>query len=106
MIQILSWDKPAKVMPREEWESISADGAPPGVYIPNMSKEDMLKWKAKKVGQRVEIRKTAGSQILIKVTLEGVTISMNGPAQLSMEDLIDLTLVVIEATQVLKEGLK
>lgn len=41
-----------------------------------------------------------------QVTLEGVTISMNGPAQLSMEDLIDLTLVVIEATQVLKEGLK
>lgn len=52
-------------MPVEDWKKISADSAPPGVYRPNMSKEDMFKWKAKLVGAkkkdcklRVEIRKT------------------------------------------------
>jgi hypothetical protein len=100
----LSWDKPAKAMPHEEWEAISADSAPPGVYTPNMSKEDMLKWKAKKVGQRVEIRKTAGAQILIRVTLEDVTISMNGTAKLSLREALDMSLAIAEATQVLKEA--
>jgi hypothetical protein len=101
---ILSWDKPAKAMSHEEWEAISADSAPPGVYTPNMSKEDMLKWKAKKIGQRVEIRKTAGAQILIRVTLEDVTISMNGTAKLSLREALDMSLAIAEATQVLKEA--
>ena len=48
----------------EQWKSISADGAPPGVYCPNMTKKDMLEWKAKLISgkkgsiPRVEIRKT------------------------------------------------
>ena len=60
-MSILMWDKPEKAMSVEKWKSISADSAPPGVYTPNMSKEDKYRWKAKKVGgkyPRVEIRKT------------------------------------------------
>lgn len=70
---ILMWDKPEKVMSTEEWMAISADCAPPGVYVPNMSTEDAERWKAKMVGTRsghprVEIRKTAkGVQMLIIV---------------------------------------
>jgi hypothetical protein len=102
---ILSWDKPAKAMSREEWEAISADDAPPGVYTPNMSEEDKLKWKAKKIGQRVEIRKTAGdAQILIKVTLDGVSISMNGTAKLTPRESLDMSLAIAEATQILREA--
>ena len=58
---ILDWNKPEKAMSIKEWKSISADGAPPGVYSPNMSEEDRLKWKAKSIvgkDTRVEIRKS------------------------------------------------
>lgn len=49
-MSVLGWDKPAKVLTTEEWKSISADSAPPGVYVPNMSVDDMERWKAKMVG--------------------------------------------------------
>lgn len=59
---VLMWDKPKKAMSSADWSSLSADGAPPGVYVPNMSDEDRHRWKAKLVGQatgfpQVEIRK-------------------------------------------------
>lgn len=61
---ILSFAKPKKVMSSEDYASISADSAPPGVYSGNMSTEDRHKWKAKLVGQksknyRIEIRSEA-----------------------------------------------
>src|SRR3954451_18558128 len=75
---VLMWDKPEKVMTTEEWQSISADSAPPGVYVPNMSDDDKQRWKAKLVGKRagyphVEIRKTDRGcvQILLIVSLGG-----------------------------------
>lgn len=37
---LLMWEKPERVMSKEAWKGISADSAPPGVYIPNMSNED------------------------------------------------------------------
>lgn len=61
MDNVLKWDKPKKAMSTEAWQSIIADNAPPGVYTPNMSKDDMFRWKAKHikgVDERVEIRKT------------------------------------------------
>ena len=61
-MRILVWEEIEKAMPIEEWKEISADGAPPGVYAPNMSDEDAMKWRAKLTGTRrgnpqVEIRK-------------------------------------------------
>jgi len=34
-MSILSFETPKKIMSKEKWTSISADGAPPGVYTPN-----------------------------------------------------------------------
>jgi hypothetical protein len=98
---VLMWDKPAKVMTTEEWQAISADSAPPGVYVPNMSDADRAAWKAKAIkGQdpRVEIRKTAGgTQVLIIVRPESVRMSMNGSATFTQEEWGELGTAVTEA---------
>lgn len=52
MPSVLMWERPRRVMSKEQHQSISADGAPPGVYIPNMSRADRLRWKAKLTGTR------------------------------------------------------
>lgn len=121
------WDKPKKVMSTEQWASNSADGAPPGVYEPNMSQEDKERWKAKAVTKKsghkvVEIRKSfGGTQCLIIVSAnhdgvpdskqyEGsnyinwliypdcsVKISMNGNAQLTMTEVQQMPLAIQEA---------
>ena len=109
-VTVLSWDKPAKVMTQEEWRSISADGAPPGVYVPNMSAGDATKWRAKLIGRhgdhpRVEIRKTAGgTQILIVVCADEIAMSMNGTAKLGIADYGDMHRAVAEAQAVIREG--
>lgn len=123
-MSILSWDKPARVKSTKDWKSLSAEGAPPGVYTPNMSEADMEKWKAKlvghKVGQpRVEIRKTAGAQILIIVSLTGteypdkygkvggedmnVQISANSQIHMTFEDFSHLQEAVAEARKALED---
>jgi hypothetical protein len=121
---VLSWDKPKKAMSREEWEAISADSAPPGVYTPNMSKEDARRWRAKKIGganPRVEIRKTVSgddpldvrenprwrhgchAQLLIVVMADGrVRMSQNGPAIYSAQDWADLELAIAEARKAME----
>jgi uncharacterized protein YigE (DUF2233 family) len=68
---ILTFGKPKRAMSKEAHQSISADGAPPGVYVPNMSKVDAMKWKAKLVGQ-----KTGRHQIEIR--RDGVVIIVGG----------------------------
>lgn len=105
---VLTWDKPDKVLTTEAWKGISADGAPPGVYTPNMSDDDMLRWKAKLVGKttdepRVEIRKTAqnGVQMKIVVDHEGVLLSMNGTAWLRPREVKALQKAIGEALDAL-----
>lgn len=128
---ILKWDKPEQVMATDEWASITADSCPPGVYTPNMSREDMLAWKAKYVGKRggikqIEIRKSTqgGTQILIIVSLNGfrlkslnrawnknrdrefpgknVRISMNGPTALTFEEMEEMSIAIQEAKLILE----
>ena len=72
MTNVLCWEKPKKVMSKEEWAGNQADSAPPGTYMPNMSDEDRAKWKAKLVGQKVgfpqvEIRKDS-TVIIVSLT--------------------------------------
>jgi hypothetical protein len=59
---VLSFDKPKKVRTTEEHNRAFASNAEAaGTYVPNMSKKDKLRWKAKKIGgpdKRIEIRKT------------------------------------------------
>lgn len=107
---LLSWEKPPRKVSVEDWKSISADAAPPGVYTPNMSKADELKWKAKLVGRtigkpRVEVRKSTdnGVQLLIVVSPDSIRVSMNGSAQLSNQDWDDLNTAVGEAQAALKK---
>jgi hypothetical protein len=69
---ILSFEKPKKVRSTEEHNNLfSSDCGVAGTFVPNMSKKDELKWRAKHIGgedERVEIRKTlGGAQVLIVV---------------------------------------
>jgi hypothetical protein len=127
---VLNWEKPEQIMPKEDWLAMGFDDGPPGAYVPNMSREDRLKWKAKFIGGkyfRVEIRKSTNDwvQMLIVVSLsntptnkdkwrsrsegrevgEGhgvnVKLSMNGTACFTFEELNELTTAVAEAQQVL-----
>lgn len=107
---VLSWDKPPKKLTTEEWKSIQADSAPPGVYTPNMSRDDALKWKAKKVGgdnPRVEVRKTVAgnrcyAQVLMIVTEDAVKLSMNGTAHFTTAEADELGQALLEARAALK----
>lgn len=129
-MSILVWDKPAQVMTPEEYAAISADGAPPGVYVPNMSKEDTYKWRARKIGgkdPRVEIRKTVSgrarkaadgswitsvtyAQVVLIVrplgSAEGETgsvrMSMNGTAEFDSGEWAELAAAVAEAREALE----
>ena len=69
-MKYLDFERPKKVMSTEEWLNISADSAPPGVYSPNMSAEDLQKYKAKCIGgevPRIEIRVSHSCEVLVKV---------------------------------------
>jgi hypothetical protein len=69
-MSILSFEKPKQVMTQEKRvEKYSSDCGIPGTYVPNMSDEDMNKWKAKHINgkdERVEIKKNfGGTQVVI-----------------------------------------
>lgn len=103
---VLRWDKPVKAMTDEEWRAISADSAPPGVYVPNMSEDDKRAWKAKAVrgrDLRVEIRKTAGPAQVLIIVRPGpqVWTSMNGTAHFTGAEWYELGQVVAEAAAVM-----
>lgn len=121
MSSLLSWEQPKRLKSTEEWQERSADGAPPGVYVPNMSKDDQLKWKAKLIGKnsetpRIEIRKTGRltfTQMLVIVSLgngyrykhykpentlgTNVHISLNGPMRLTFEEMNEFSQAINEA---------
>jgi len=125
----IMWEKPQKIMTTEQWLSISADGAPPGVYTSNMSKKDMLRWKGTLKGKTtdkpyIEIRKTFQktngkhypdmeniySQLLIVVSFKNykgmkdanVIMSMNGKTGMSFKELEEMRHAIFEAQIVLK----
>lgn len=111
---ILSFDKPKKIRSTEEHNArYVADGAPPGVYMPNMSDEDMKKWKAKHIhseDERVEIRKTfthrGWAQVVIIVRKDDdgepdIVISTNGKIHLSLDDWDDFETAIAEAKALL-----
>lgn len=83
MSQLLMWERPARKDPPDvHHRRHSADNAPPGAYVPNMSEADRLKWRARRVrgnDPRVEIRKGTenGSSLLMVVRADSTTISMS-----------------------------
>ena len=68
---LLSFDKPKKIRSTEEHNKMfPSDSGISGTYVPNMSKEDQLKWKAKHIkgdDERVEIRKEFGGVNLVVI---------------------------------------
>ena len=126
---ILSFDTIKKVKTTEEHNSTySSDSGIAGTYVPNMSKDDMQKWKAKHIkgdDERIEIRKTMhGTQLLIivykknnKISWEeairtnqrneyhkkhqDIHISMNGKLQLDLNDYKELNIAIDEAKDIL-----
>ena len=117
-------------------KSYGFEDGPTGGYVPNMSEADELSWKAKlkyhtTPNPQVEIRKTFsnGVQLLLIVNLgngytykyysptgdehghnktAGINIhmSMNGPAQMTFDELNDFHAAVQEAKLVLEHHLK
>ena len=119
--KILVWDTPPKAMSTQDWNNISADSAPPGVYTPNMSDEDMDKWKAKLIGvtteyPRVEIRKATTALMLIIVSLgqgfkqkyksmpEGanIQVSTNGASAFTWDEWQEFNQAIQEAREALE----
>lgn len=126
METILSFDEPKKAMTTEAHnKEYMSDCGVPGTFVPNMSKEDMEKWKAKYVelgDTRIEIRKTMnGVQLLIIVYKyprvvdrydyknrdewnkrhNSVVISMNGKLDMSWSDYYTMGQAIKEARDIL-----
>lgn len=119
---VLSFDKPEKVLSTEEWKKISADGAPPGVYRPNMSKDDMIRWKAKRINrntenERIEIQKTfywnngksypdhegysAQAKIVVQKKEPRILMSTNGKMAMSAVEVVEFQQAIQEALLIL-----
>jgi hypothetical protein len=118
MASIINWDKPQKIRPSKEHAGMySSDSGVPGTYMPNMSDDDIKKWKGKVVGAttgspQVEIRKDC---MVIIVSLGGgyqykfykrerttginIHVSMAGPTQLTFAEWDEMKNVVEEARQ-------
>ncbi len=103
---ILNFDIPKKIRSADEHNIMyCADGAVPGTYVPNMSKEDMYRWKAKHIrgaNERVEIRKTIiGTQMVVIVSRDEIKISSNSAIHFSPDDWNEFLTAVQEAKDIL-----
>lgn len=109
-MSVLSFDKPARARsPEEHADMHSSDTGIPGTYAPNMSDSDMKRWKAKKIADRVEIRKTVSdlgsyAQVKIIVTRDNVLMSANGRMAWNNEDWDNLGQAVAEAREILRKS--
>jgi hypothetical protein len=126
-MSVLSFDKPKKIRSSEEHnKKYVSDSGVDGTYVPNMSKEDTEKWKAKHIkgeDERIEIRKTFSSQLVIIVykrpreidwkpgnftewakNHKNIKISVNGPIHLYWDDIIELLSAIEEAKDILGIG--
>jgi hypothetical protein len=125
MEKLLCFDKPKKVLSTDEHNKrYMSDSGVAGTYVPNMSKDDMDKWKAKHIkgdDERIEIRKTIeGVQLLIVVYKnpnpvkynhkdvqawykrhQSVQMSMNGKLDMTWDNFWDIQEAVKEALEIL-----
>lgn len=110
--KVLNFNKPKKAIPTAEHNAMyQADGAPPGVYIPNMSRHDEYTWRAKHIkgdNERVEIRRSIyHAQMLIVVYKSyqngspRVVISCNSKLHFSLSIYAEMQLAVKEACELL-----
>lgn len=108
--QVLSFDKPKKVRSTEQHNAtFQSDSGVAGTYVPNMSRADRERWKAKQIGgkdPRVEIRKTiGGTQLLMVVRSSGaMQVSMNGKLTLTAVTFQEMNDAYQEAWGLLNDG--
>lgn len=111
-MSLLSFEKPKKVLKTDEHNKIySSDSNIAGTYVPNMSYNDTLKWKAKHIkgkDERIEIRKTFDcAQMLIVVyksiadTHDNVQMSSNGKVHMTFELFDEFSTAISEAKEIL-----
>jgi hypothetical protein len=123
---ILDFEKPKKIHSTKEHNKMySSDSGIDGTYVPNMSKEDTLKWKAKYItgeDERIEIHKTIdGVQVVIIVYKktrpvlkydykkkeewdkrhQNVKMSMNGKLDMTWDNWFDMEQAIREAFEIL-----
>lgn len=132
-VRFISWEKPKKARTAEEHNDLhSSDSGVDGTFVPNMSDEDLYRWKGKLVKLRtpkgdpaayqVELRKSIrGTQIVVIVATNGyryknlkpeqtrdinVHVSLNGGLQLTDEEWDEFKAVVDEAKEKIAEALE
>jgi hypothetical protein len=123
-MSVLSFDRPKPVRSNSEHNNtFVADSAPPGAYVPNMSEEDSLKWKAKRINkgkedERIEIQKkfswhngksypnhegySAQTKIIVQKKEPRIIMSTNGKIAMSSDDVINFQQAIAEAFEILK----
>lgn len=102
-MSLVVWDEPVKHVPLDEWEALSADGAPPGVYTRRW--KDTQVWYGKVGGTRkppmfVTLRYTTSNYVYVKVVVSEtgtVNVSMNGTAEMTRNEFIDMGVAISEA---------
>lgn len=116
---VLSFKTAKKIKSSEEHNKYySYDSGIPGTYVPNMSEEDKLKFKAKHIkgsDERIEIRVSLWSNVVITVFKnpkngnnipsdkkhEIIKISANGQIHMSLDDYNNLQTAISEAKEIL-----
>jgi hypothetical protein len=124
-MNIIDFEKPKKVRSTEDHNQMhSSDSGVAGTFVPNMSADDMKRWKGKHIkgdDERIEIRKTIGGvQLLIVVykavrfthwkvdqkewynNHNNVRISMNGKLDMTFTEYDEFTKVIEEVKNLLK----
>lgn len=124
-MSLIDFNKPKKIRSTEEHNQMyMSDSGVAGTYVPNMSVNDMKKWKGihvKGADENIQLRKTFhGVQLLIIVYKNvrftdwsvnrdewcnrhnNVRISMNGKLDMTFEEYDELTKVIAEAKEILK----
>lgn len=111
-MSFIVWERPAKVMTEQErTDRYVADGAPPGVYVPNMSATDARKWRGKLIGRntdkpRIEVRKRTENYVQMLIVVHhdrSIHMSMNGTAHLTANEFSELAVVVDECKSMIFE---
>lgn len=125
MGNLLCFEKPKKVRATTKHnEMYQSDSGVAGTYVPNMSKEDSEKWKAKHItgkDERIEIRKTINSVSIVIIVYKrpnpvkwngnnmenwhnrhnDIKMSMNGKLDIKYDDWYDMVEAIREATEIL-----
>lgn len=124
-MSLIDFNKPQKIRSTFDHNQIyGSDSGVAGTYVPNMSDEDMDKWKGTHIkgeDERIEIRKTIGGvQLLIMVSKsikftsyfdnrkewlknhKNVRISMNGKMDITFDEYDEFIKVIEEAKNLLK----